>query len=248
MTARIEEAIVLAGGLGERMRPLTDELPKSMLPLLGRPLLDYVLDTLRRAGVRWVVLACGYQAEAIQRHFGTEAGGLALEYVIESRPLGTGGALRLASDGLDRAFLAVNGDQLLDIDLRPLTRLHVDKAAQVTMLLKGVDDPRRYGVVELAADGRVLRFVEKPSTAERGALVNVGVYVLEPAALSAIRPREAASFEQDVLPLLVEEGSVFGVELPGYWLDVGTPESYERAERELGEKVAANGKRRSHRS
>src|SRR4051794_13948716 len=161
MAARIEEAIVLAGGRGERMRPLTDELPKSMLPLLGRPLLDYVLDTLRRAGVSRVVLACGYQAETIQRHFGTEADGLAVEYVIEPCPLGTGGALRLASERMTGEFLALNGDQLLDADLRQLVDFHAERQARATLLLKRVEDASRYGFVELDEDGRVRRFLEK---------------------------------------------------------------------------------------
>jgi NDP-sugar pyrophosphorylase family protein len=231
--AVIDTAVILVGGKGTRLGHLTAHTPKAMLPIGGRPLLAYLLDALQRAGVVRVVLACGYRADDIRNHFGARNHGLALEYVVEPTPLGTGGALRLASQGLDRAFVAVNGDQLLDVDLQPLARFHTDRSAKATLLVKKVDDPLRYGVVELGPNGRVVRFVEKPSDPSPEALVNAGVYIVEPTALEAVRPGEAASFEQDVLPGLVRDGSVFGLELPGYWLDVGTPESYARAGGEL---------------
>jgi mannose-1-phosphate guanylyltransferase len=229
----VEAAVILVGGRGTRLGSLTDTLPKAMLPLAGRPLLAYLLDALRRAGVERAVLACGYRAEAIRDCFGTEADGLALEYVVEQRPLGTGGALRLAADGITSSFLAINGDQILDIDLSALVRFHVDRQAKATLLLKEVEDARRYGLVRTDDRGRVIRFAEKSFEKREPALVNAGVYVFEPGALATIPLGRPASLEEDVLPGLAREGSMFGLELPGYWLDVGTPESYERAEREL---------------
>ena len=164
------DAVVLVGGSGTRLRPLTLQTPKPMLPLVDRPLLAYLFDQLAAAGVTRAILACGYLPDALVAHFGDggeTASGIALEYVVESEPLGTAGAARLAASGrVSDTFLLLNGDILSEHDLAALVALHRARAASATLALVRVDDPSRYGVVELEPDGTVLRFVEKPAPGE----------------------------------------------------------------------------------
>jgi len=190
-------AVILVGGFGTRLRPLTDRTRKDMLPLVDRPL-------------------------------------LALDYRVEQGPLGTGGAVRFAADGLDEPFFAVNGDSLREADLAELERFHRAQGAKATILLTPVADPTRYGLVRLDGDGRVQTFLEKPRPEEIDTnLINAGVYVLEPEVLDLIPAGRSVSIEREVFPRLVEAGSCYGLALPGYWLDVGTPESYLQAHRDV---------------
>lgn len=241
----IRTAVVLVGGEGTRLRPLTERIPKPVLPVLGRPLLSYTLDTLRAAGVERAILACGYLPDEIVATHGHDYEGLALEYKVEPEPLGTGGAIKFAADGIDETFIALNGDTLREAQLRPLLEFHRERDASVTMLLVAVADPSRYGVVELEPDGRVEGFVEKPPAGSvESKLVNAGVYVLEPDVLDLIEPGRPVSIERDVFPLLANQGGLYGLELPGYWLDIGTPQSFLQAhcdllERHGGVNVAA---------
>jgi mannose-1-phosphate guanylyltransferase len=205
-----------------------------MLPLLGRPLLAYTFDHLRAAGVRSVVLACGYLPDSIRNHFGNEFEGVQLEYRVEPEVLGTGGAIRFGAAEFGRTFLALNGDSLREADLRRLLDFHRRRRAKATVLLTRVDDPARYGLVRLDRRGRVRGFVEKPRPQEIDTdLINAGLYVLEPDVLDLIPPGKAVSIERDVFPVLAEEGSLYAIALPGYWLDVGTPESYLQAHFDL---------------
>jgi mannose-1-phosphate guanylyltransferase len=231
------DAVVLVGGSGTRLRPLTLRTPKPMLPLVDRPLLAYLFDQLAAAGVERAILACGYLPDALVAHFGTggaAASGLALEYVIEPEPLGTAGAARLAAAGrVSEPFLLLNGDILSEHDLGALVALHRARSATATLALVQVDDPSRYGVVEREEDGTVLRFVEKPEPGESASdLVNAGAYVLEPSVLELIPEGRAVSIEREVFPLLVGRG-LAALPLSGYWSDVGTPESYLAAHRQL---------------
>ena len=227
-------AVILVGGFGTRLRPLTNRTPKPMLPLLGRPLLSYTFDHLRAAGVGRAVLACGYIPDAIEAHFGFDADGLALEYCVEPEPLGTGGAIRFAAEGRDRTFLALNGDSLREADVRRLIAFHRERGAKATILLTRVSDPTRYGLVRVDRDGRVCGFLEKPSPEEIDTdLINAGLYVLEPEVLELMPAGKALSIERDVFPRLAEEGSLFALDLPGYWLDVGTCASYLQAHIDL---------------
>ena len=224
------DAVVLVGGSGTRLRPLTLRTPKPMLPLVDRPLLAYLFDQLAAAGVTRAILACGYLPDALVEHFGSggpAASGLALEYVVESEPLGTAGAARLAAfERVTGTFLLLNGDILSEHDLTALIALHRRLEARATIALVEVDDPSRYGVVECDAEGHVLRFVEKPAPGESASnLVNAGAYVLEPSVLDAIPAGRAVSIEREIFPGLVGNG-LAALQLEGYWSDVGTPESY----------------------
>jgi mannose-1-phosphate guanylyltransferase len=224
------DAVILVGGSGTRLRPLTLRTPKPMLLLVDRPLLAYLFDQLAAAGVDRAILACGYLPDALVAHFGdggATASGLALEYVIEPEPLGTAGAARLAALGRVReTFLLLNGDILSEHDLGALIAHHRARAASASIALVQVDDPSRYGVVECDADGMVERFVEKPAPGESSSdLVNAGAYVLEPAVLASIPAGRSVSIEREIFPALVGHG-LAALALDGYWSDVGTPESY----------------------
>ena len=227
-------AVVLVGGEGTRLRPLTERLPKPMLPLLGRPLLAYVFDALAAGGVTRAILSCGYLPVEIEAYFGDRYRGLALEYRVEPKPLGTGGAIRFAAAGLDRTFVALNGDTLREASLTGLLEAHRSMNAEATILLVKVRDPSRYGLVRVDGRGRVRGFIEKPQPWEVDTdLVNAGLYVLEPDVLDLIDPDRPVSIERDVFPVLAERGTLHGVDLPAYWLDVGTPESYLQAHHDL---------------
>ena len=235
-------AVILVGGEGTRLRPLTAERPKPMLPLAGRPLLAYTFDHLRRHGVGRAVLSCGYLPTQIEAHFGPETDGLALDYRVEPAPLGTGGAIRFGAEGIDETFLALNGDSLRAADLDALIAFHRERGARATILLTPVPDPTRYGLVRLANGGRVSGFLEKPRPEEIDTdLINAGLYVLEPDVLDLVPAGKAVSIEREVFPRLVEDGTLYGLALPGYWLDVGTPESYLQAHRDVLERNVETG-------
>jgi mannose-1-phosphate guanylyltransferase len=230
-------AVILVGGLGTRLRPLTDRTRKDMLPLVDRPQLAYTFDHLRRHGVTRAIVSCGYLPTQIQEHFGDSYGDLSLEYRVEEEPLGTGGAIRFAAEGLDGPFFALNGDSLRETDLDELVRVHRDRGAQATILLTPVEDPTRYGLVRVNGEGRVLSFLEKPRPEEIDTdLINAGLYVLEPEVLELVPAGRAVSIEREVFPQLVERQSVFGVRLPGYWLDIGTPAAYLQAHHDVLER------------
>ncbi|HEY8858264.1 MAG TPA: NDP-sugar synthase [Gaiellales bacterium] len=214
-------AVVLVGGEGTRLRPLTHETPKAMLPIANRPFLEHQVEHLRRHGVDRIILACGYRPDAIRAHFGD-----ALEYVVEPEPLGTGGAIAFAARGIEEAFVVANGDVLTDLDLTALVGLHRDRAARMTLALHPVDDPSRYGVVVTAPDGAVTAFVEKPAPGEVDAVtINAGTYVVEPDVLELIPTGRAVSVEYEVFPVLVGAGLYAG-SFAGSWCDIGTPASY----------------------
>ena len=220
-------AVILVGGQGTRLRPLTDTTRKDMLPLVDRPLLAYTFEHLARHGVERAVVSCGHLPDQIAATFGQGYGGLSLEYAVEPTPLGTGGGIAFAARGLEGSFFALNGDSLREADLTELVRLHRSSGAKATILLTPVADPSRYGLVRLADDGRVESFLEKPRPEEIDTdLINAGLYVLEPDALAGIPEGHAVSIEREVFPRLAAEGAVYGTALEGYWLDVGTPETY----------------------
>ena len=230
-------AVILVGGEGTRLRPLTKRTPKPMLPLVDRPLLAYTFEHLRRHGVDRAVLSCGYLPTPIEEHFGARYGELALEYRVEPSPLGTGGGIRFGAEGIAQTFVALNGDVLHGADLTAMLASHRERGALGTVLLVPVEDPSRYGLVRCDEDGRVRAFVEKPRPEEIDTnLINAGLYVLEPEVLDLIPSGEVVSIERDVFPQLVERGGLYGFRLEGYWRDVGTPESYLHAHRDVLER------------
>ena len=230
-------AVILVGGQGTRLRPLTDRTRKDMLPLVDRPLLAYTFEHLARFGVQEGIVSCGYLPDQIGAAFGEGYGRLSLEYAIEPEPLGTGGAIAFAARGLESSFFALNGDSLREADLTELVRFHRSTGAKATILLTPVADPSRYGLVRIAADGRVESFLEKPRPEDIDTdLINAGLYVLEPEVLELVPEGRAVSIEREVFPRLAEDGTVFGIALGGYWLDVGTPESYLQAHRDVLER------------
>ncbi len=231
-------AVILVGGQGTRLRPLTDRTRKDMLPLVDRPLLSYTFEHLARHGVERSIVSCGHLPDQIEAVFGTEHEGMGLEYSIEDEPLGTGGAIGFAGRELQGSFFALNGDSLREADLGEMVAFHRSTGAKATILLTPVADPSRYGLVRTSADGRVETFLEKPRPEEIDTdLINAGLYVLESEVLDLVPPGRPVSIEREVFPRLADEGAVYGIALPGYWLDVGTPESYLQAHRDVLERI-----------
>ncbi|MBE7515417.1 MAG: NDP-sugar synthase [Chloracidobacterium sp.] len=230
------QAIILAGGKGTRLRPLTVYTPKPIVPVLNRPFLLYQIDILRNAGVTDITLSLSYQPDKIEMLLGSGAEhGVSLTYITEPNPLGTGGAYRFAANEIRETTIVLNGDVLTDIDLTRLLAFHAERKAEATIVLTPVEDPQRYGLVETDNKGSILRFLEKPSAEDiertKTNTINAGIYVLEPSVLDLIPYGENRSFEYDVFPELLRRKSVFcGYVMQGeYWRDIGTPASYREA-------------------
>jgi mannose-1-phosphate guanylyltransferase len=226
------QAIVLVGGEGTRLRPLTNDVPKPALTLVDRPFLAYMVEWLGRHGVTEVVLACGFLPDVLREALGEEErDGVRLHYVVEPQRRGTAGAIRFAADALGDAledrFLALNGDLLADLDLTALLRAHEQRRARATLALHAVPDAAAYGLVRSGPEGEVLEFLEKTGEAAPGE-VNAGAYVLERSVLDLIPAGEEVSIEREVFPRLVGEG-LQGLLLDGYWMDIGTRERYLQA-------------------
>ncbi len=228
------QALVLAGGEGTRLRPLTLTLPKPVIPLAGRPFLTFMLDWLRRHGVDDVLLSCGYRSDDVERVLGDSYRGMRLRYVVEEEPLGTAGPLRLAADSgvLADRVLVLNGDTLTDLDLTAEIALHADKDAAATLALVAVEDTSSYGVVPCADDGSVEAFLEKQSGPAPTNRINAGAYVLERSVVDMVPAGRAVSIEREVFPELVDKG-LYGYLADGYWIDIGTPERYLEATYDL---------------
>jgi mannose-1-phosphate guanylyltransferase len=222
------QALILAGGEGTRLRPLTSTIPKPVVPLAGRPFISYMIEWLRRHGVDDVILSCGFMADGVRAVLGDGSSlGVRLRYLDEPRPLGTGGALKFAEELLADRFFMLNGDVLTDIDLSAQLRQHESTGAKATLALISVDDPSAYGLVRVRDDGSVVEFVEKPGPEQIDTdMVNAGAYVLEREILAGMAPAGTnVSIEREVFPGLVGRG-LFGFAASGYWLDIGTPERY----------------------
>ena len=235
------QAVVLVGGFGTRLRPLTADRPKQMLPVVDRPMIEHVVAHLAAHGITRVVLSLGFRPEAFLEAYpdGTCVG-LPVHYAVEPEPLDTAGAVRFAAAdaGIGDTFLVLNGDVLTDLDVTAVVDDHRTAGALATIALTEVDDPSRYGVVSLADDGphggRVVGFVEKPSPAEAPSRwINAGTYVLEPEVLDRIPAGRRVSIEREVFPDLAADRRLRGVRSDAYWLDTGTPEAYLRAQSDL---------------
>jgi mannose-1-phosphate guanylyltransferase len=225
------QAVILVGGEGTRLRPVTSRVPKPVAPVVERPFVAYILDDLVHHGVERAIFSTGFLAAAIEAQIGDgSAYGLRVDYAVEAEPLGTAGAVANCADMLDDgSFYVFNGDVLSDVDLTALATLHADKGGMGTIFLTTVEDPRRYGLVELRDDGSVASFLEKPGEWEGAALINAGVYVLEHEVLDMIPRGRLFSIERGVFPPLAQAGSLYGCVDGGYWRDIGTPESYLQA-------------------
>lgn len=221
-------AVVLAGGLGTRLRPVVADRPKVLAEVNGRPFLDYLLDQLTAAGIRRIVLCTGYMAETVRSLLGTRYGDAELEYSVESELLGTGGALRLALPLLaSDPVLVLNGDSYCDVDLRAFAATHDRRGAVASLALAEVTDIRRYGAVDVAADGTITAFEEKGSRSGLG-LINAGVYLLELSTIASIAAHEMVSLERDIFPGLIGNG-LYGDTRTGRFIDIGVPDDYHAA-------------------
>jgi mannose-1-phosphate guanylyltransferase len=242
------QALILVGGEGTRLRPLTNTIPKPVIPLAGRPFLSYMIDWLGRHGVEEVVLACGFGTEKIREVLG-DGDRPRLRYVDEPEPLGTAGAIKFAAAELAGRFLALNGDVLTDLDMTALMGFHEQRRARATLGLYPVPDASGYGLVKHADDGAVLEFLEKPERPVPGE-VNAGTYVLEHPVLDLIPSGRMVSIEREVYPRMIGEG-LYALPLNGYWMDIGTPDRYlqatwdileRRVQTALGERLDDEGR------
>lgn len=223
------KAVVLVGGEGSRLRPLTDTVPKPLVPFMNRPFLDHVLDLLASHGVEEAILSSPRLEDRFRAFLEARRGKPAVTWLEEATPLGTGGAIANARGLLDGTFLVLNGDVLTDLDLGALVARHRERGAVATLALARVADARPYGLVETDGDGRVLAFREKPAAARAGE-INAGTYVLEPEALDAVPAGTPVSIERETFPgLIAGGGPVHSLLWEGYWRDLGTPQAYLQA-------------------
>jgi mannose-1-phosphate guanylyltransferase len=231
------QAVVLVGGEGTRLRPLTLTTPKQMLPIVEQPMIERVLGQLARHGIGEAVLSLGYLPDAFKKAYpGGEVAGVRLRYAVEPQPLDTAGAVRFAAirGGVSGTFVVVNGDVLTDMDLGALIEFHRARGAEGTISLHPVEDPSAYGVVPTDEKGRVMAFVEKPAPGEAPTnLINAGTYVLEPSAVERIPDGRPVSIERETFPSMVEDASLYALADGSYWLDTGTPAAYVQANLDL---------------
>lgn len=234
---RPTQAVILAGGQGTRLRPLTLARAKPVVPLLNRPFLAHQLVLLREHGISDVILACSYRVDDVRAALGDGAQlGVTLRYVVEKEPLGTGGGVANAADLASGTIFVLNGDVLTDADLSAMRRFHEARGARATILLTRVTDPRPYGLVELDADGRLRAFREKPGADEpvTGDTVNAGAYLIDAALLKRIPRDRPVSIEREFFPALIADRiSCFGWCAPAYWRDIGSPAAYREAQMDL---------------
>ena len=223
------KAVILAGGRGTRLRPLSCNRNKVMTPLLNRPLLEHILDYLKKHNINDFIFTLGYLPGQIQSYFGDGSKfGMKISYLVEDFPLGSAGAVKNAERFLDDTFIVFNGDIFTDIDLTAMVNLHCQKKAIASIALTPVDDPTPYGVVETDSENKIKRFLEKPSWDEVTTnMINAGIYILEPEILNHITPNIFFTFERDVFQSLLERGqAIYGYPFEAYWTDIGTPEKY----------------------
>jgi D-glycero-D-manno-heptose 1,7-bisphosphate phosphatase len=230
--AAIRQAVILVGGKGSRLGAITQAIPKPLLPIAGRPFLDYLIETVERHGYEDILLLAGYLGEAVERGYDRrQIGGATIRVMREEVPLGTAGALTVARDALDSRFLMMNGDAFFDINLRALEDASRQSGAMATLALRSVPDPARYGRV-IEERGKIVAFLEKAPSRPGPGVINGGTYVLKREILDLVRGLPC-SLEQDVFPALVEQGEMRGLIFDDYFVDIGLPETLEQARREL---------------
>ncbi len=230
------KAVIMAGGKGTRLRPLTSNQPKPMIPIVNLPCMEHIVRLLERYGFAEIVATLEYMPEVIQGYFGDGSEwGVGIEYSVEEEPLGTAGSVKLVENLLPERFVIVSGDALTDVDLREVTAFHEERGAEATLVLKKVDDPSGFGIVEIEDDGRVTEFLEKPDEEEVFSYTaNTGIYILEPEVLRDIPEGQEYDFADELFPKLLGEGrSVYGYVMEGYWEDIGNIEQYMGAQRDV---------------
>ena len=227
-----KKALILAGGKGTRLRPITYEIPKALIPIHGKPLTEHLLDLFKKYDVRDIILCVGHMKEKIMKHFGDGSQfGVKITYIEEHEPLGTAGPVRLAKHLLTETFIVSNGDELKNIDLTEMYNFHKETKSAVTIALTTVSDPTQYGVAKLSGS-QILEFVEKPSLKDAPSnLINSGLYMLEPEVINHI-PGGFAMFEKDVFPKLANQKQLSGYPFAGQWFDTGNIQRYEKAIKE----------------
>ena len=224
-------AVLMAGGEGTRLRPITYYIPKPLIPVAGKPCIDYVLSSLAKGGVGRVIITTCYYFDSIAKHVGGQVHGMNIVYSVEDPPLGTAGGVKKVMGLVDDTFIVASGDVVADVDFKAIYDFHADKGADVTMALAHVDKPWEFGVVDLDDNGRIRGFMEKPKPSEvpkrlleGGATVNAGIYVIEPEVMKEVPPDTFFDFSKNLFPILLNKGyKMFGIKLSGYWKDIGRP-------------------------
>jgi len=230
------KAVIMAGGEGTRLRPLTSNAPKPLLPLVNRPMMEHIVDLLKRHGIDDIVVTVAFMANAIRDYFGDGSEfGVKISYATEETPLGTAGSVRNAMEHLTERFVVISGDVLTDIDLGAIIDFHDRKGAVATIGLAHVDNPLEFGIVITRTDGSIERFLEKPTWGQVFSdTINTGIFVLEPEIFDYIEPDRPVDFSGEVFPQLLEDGQpLYGAIAEGYWEDVGTLEAYVRAHKDI---------------
>jgi mannose-1-phosphate guanylyltransferase len=230
------KALILAGGKGTRLRPLSCTRPKLLFPILNKPLLDWTLESLAKTGVTEVTLAVKHMAETFMQRYGDSKYGIKISYSKEERPMRTGGAIKYAEKiiGYEEPFLVINGDIFTKINYKTLLKKHKEKSTVATIALHRVEDPSRYGTVKLTEENQVTQFVEKAAPGKAPSnLINAGIYLMEPKIFEYIPGGRPVSIEHEVFPKLAKEGKLFGHESKEVWMDVGKPKDYLKANRIL---------------
>ncbi len=228
------KAVIMAGGKGTRLRPLTSNQPKPMISIANKPCMEHIVNLLQRHGLTDIVVTVEFLPEEIQDYFGDgSAWDVKLAYSVEEEPLGTAGSVKFAEDRLNERFVIVSGDGLTDLDLTEVIAFHEERGAEATLVLKKVDDPSEFGIVVIEDDGRVSRFLEKPDPDEVFSYTaNTGIYVLEPGVLDEIPKGEEYDFAKELFPKLLDAGRpVYGYVTDGYWEDIGNIEQYLDAQK-----------------
>lgn len=222
---------ILAGGFGTRLRDKVPDMPKSMAPVAGKPFLEWQIMLLNTQGFSEIVMCLGYRSQQIVDYFGDGSKlGVDIDYSIENEPLGTAGAILNASSFINETFMVINGDTFFDMDLQSLREFHEAKKAELSLSLTMVEDVSRYGSVLIDINNRVLEFNEKNPDVKGFGYINAGVYILEPLVLESIFLNKPVSLENDIIPSIINKGSVYGLIADGFFIDIGTPNSYEAAQ------------------
>lgn len=230
------KALFLAGGFGTRLRPITNDLPKPMVPIMGKPLLERNIENLKKFGISEIVLSTCYKPNKIKKYFGDGSRfGVKISYICEDEPLGTAGAIKNAEKFFDDTFLVFNADILSDFDISDMISFHKQKGALATIAVTHVDNPSAYGVIEHDENGFITAFKEKPKPDETSSnLINAGVYIFEPELLKEIPAGRAVSIERETYPLLLSKGYKMAIyDRCSYWLDLGTPQKYLKAHKDI---------------